>query len=166
MTVDQLGDAWLAAWSTGDAESFVPLCAPSVHYEDPLTPVPLRGAGAVGEHSARLKAGLPDLRLEPAGERPAAGRFMAVPWRLRATFTEPLGDLPPSGRPLAMHGLFYCELDGASPDWAGQRLLRVRAFFDLYDAAVQLGVLPRRGTLGERTLLVLRGFGLRLTRLP
>jgi hypothetical protein len=86
---------------------------------------------------------------------------VAVPWRVRGTFTEPLGDLPPSGRPLALHGLFYCELDEAGRDRADPRLLRVRAFFDLYDAAVQLGVLPRRGTLSERALLMLRGFGLR-----
>lgn len=162
MTVDELSDAWLTAWSQGGVDAFVPLCAPSVHYEDPLTPVPLRGAGAVGDHAARLKAGLPDLRLEPAGARPSAESFVAVPWRLRGTFTEPLGDLPPSGRTLTLHGLFYCELDGAGPDRTGPRLLRVRAFFDLYDAAVQLGVLPRRGTLGERALLMLRGFGLRV----
>ena len=42
-----------------------------------------------------------------------------------------------------------------------EQLLRVRAFFDLYDAAMQLGVLPARGTLGEKALLMLRGFGLR-----
>jgi hypothetical protein len=53
--------------------------------------------------------------------------------------------------------VFYCELDDG-------RLRRVRAFFDLYDAAVQLGVLPARGTLGEKALLVLRGFGLRAGR--
>jgi hypothetical protein len=53
--------------------------------------------------------------------------------------------------------VFYCEL-------RDELLLRVRAFFDLYDAAVQLGVLPARGTLGEKALLVLRGFGLRAAR--
>jgi hypothetical protein len=41
------------------------------------------------------------------------------------------------------------------------RLFRVRAFFDAYDVAVQLGVLPPRGTIGGRALLLLRGFGLR-----
>jgi hypothetical protein len=53
--------------------------------------------------------------------------------------------------------VFYCEVQHGL-------LLRVRAFFDLYDAAVQLGVLPARGTLGEKALLVLRGFGLRAGR--
>ena len=55
-----------------------------------------------------------------------------------------------------MHVVSYCELD---PD--RERLWHVRAFFDAYDAAVQLGVLPARGTLGERALFMLRGFGLR-----
>ena len=58
---------------------------------------------------------------------------------------------------IVVHCLFYCEL-------AHERIHRVRAFFDLYDAAVQLGVLPARGTLGEKALLVLRGFGLRSGR--
>ena len=55
---------------------------------------------------------------------------------------------------IVVPAIFYCELEHG-------KLLRVRAFFDLYGAAVQLGVLPARGTLGEKTLLMLRGFGLR-----
>jgi len=45
-----------------------------------------------------------------------------------------------------------------------ERLFRVRAFYDLYDAATQLGILPGRGTMGEKALLMLRGFGLRASR--
>ena len=41
------------------------------------------------------------------------------------------------------------------------RVRRARGFFDLYDGAVQLGLLPQRGGLGEAALLLLRGFGLR-----
>ena len=57
-----------------------------------------------------------------------------------------------------------CERPLEGPDDVADhaaRLWRVRAFYDLYDAGVQLGLLPRRGTLGERALLMLRGFGLR-----
>ena len=53
-----------------------------------------------------------------------------------------------------MPAVFYCEVEHG-------KLLRVRAFFDVYGAAVQLGLLPGRGTLGEKALLMLRGFGLR-----
>ena len=53
-----------------------------------------------------------------------------------------------------MHAVVFAELrDG--------RMLRVRAFFDVYGAGRQLGVLPGPGTAGERALLMLRGFGLR-----
>jgi hypothetical protein len=55
-----------------------------------------------------------------------------------------------------VHVVLYCELDEART-----RLWRIRAFFDLYDAAIQLGVLPKPGSMGERALLLLRGFGLR-----
>jgi hypothetical protein len=41
------------------------------------------------------------------------------------------------------------------------RLLRARAFFDVHDAGIQLGVFPKAGTAGQRALLMLRGFGLR-----
>jgi hypothetical protein len=65
-----------------------------------------------------------------------------------------LEGLPATNKFVVVHCVFYCEL-------RNERLLRVRAFFDLYDAATQLGILPARGTLGEKALLVLRGFGLR-----
>jgi hypothetical protein len=74
--------------------------------------------------------------------------------KLLGTHTAELEGLTPTRRFIIVHGVIYAELrDGL--------LHRVRVFFDLYDAAVQLGVLPRSGTLGEKALLMLRGFGLR-----
>jgi len=94
--------------------------------------------------------------VQQAGERLRDGRFLAAPIRLRATHTGELESLPATRRALDVHAVLYCELDPPR-----ERLWRVRAFYDLYDAAVQLGVLPRHGGLGERALLMLRGFGLR-----
>ncbi len=74
-----------------------------------------------------------------------------------ATHKAALEGLPATNRFIVVHCVFYCELQS-------ERLLRIRAFFDLYDAATQLGVLPSRGTLGEKALLMLRGFGLRAGR--
>ena len=157
MSADQLIDAWEAAWSGKDPDAFGPLCAADLHYEDPLTGEPLQGAGELAAHAERLWAGFPDARLERTGERLQSGAFVAAPCKLLATHREPLEGLPPTGRFIVLHCVFYCELEA-------DRLLRVRAFFDLYGAAVQLGVLPARGTLGEKALLVLRGFGLRAAR--
>jgi len=157
VSVDELIDRWEAAWTGRESSAFAELCTPDVHYEDPLTSEPLEGAAELGRHAARMWAAFPDARLERTGQRLADGRYVAAPCKLLATHRAPLEGLPATNRFVVVHCVFYCEL-------RDELLLRVRAFFDLYDAAVQLGVLPARGTLGEKALLVLRGFGLRAAR--
>lgn len=153
---DALLERFEAAWSARDlAQELAATCAPDLHYEDPLTFEPLTGPNALARHVGRLRTGAPDARLESSGARLSDGRFVAAPVRLRATHTGQLGELPPSRRAVVVQGVLYCELDAART-----RLSRVRAFFDLYDAAIQLGVLPKPGSAGARALMVLRGFGL------
>jgi steroid delta-isomerase-like uncharacterized protein len=154
---DTLIDRWEAAWSGKDARAFQTLCAADVHYEDPLTVEPLEGAEALGRHAQRLWGAFPDARMERTGERLSDGRFLAAPAKVLGTHRGPLEGLPATNRFVVVHCVFYCELER-------ERLLRVRTFFDLYNAATQLGILPGRGTLGEKALLVLRGFGLRPAR--
>jgi steroid delta-isomerase-like uncharacterized protein len=157
VSVDELIDAWEAAWSGKDPDGFAEVCDEDIHYEDPVTDEPLEGVEELGRHAERLWVGFPDARLERTGERLSDGRFVAAPSKLLATHKAPLESLPASNRFIVVHCVFYCEL-------RQERLLRVRAFFDLYDAATQLGVLPSRGTMGEKALLMLRGFGLRAGR--
>jgi steroid delta-isomerase-like uncharacterized protein len=154
---DALIDAWEAAWSGKDPAAFESICSPEIHYEDPLTAEPLEGPEQIAHHAERLWSAFPDARLERTGERLSNNRFVAAPSKLLATHKAPLEGLPPSNRFLVVHCVFYCEVER-------RKLLRVRAFFDLYDAATQLGILPGRGSLGEKALLVLRGFGLRAGR--
>jgi len=141
VNIDELIDKWEAAWSGRDPAAFDESCLPGVHYEDPVTSEPLEGIDELRRHAHRLWAAFPDARLEATGDRLTNGHFLAAP----------------SNKFVIVHCVFYCEL-------AGEKLYRIRALFDLYDAAVQLGVLPARGTLGERALLMLRGFGLRAGR--
>ena len=157
LTVDELFDGWEAAWSGRDPRAFVELCSPQVSYEDPLLGAPLKGPAALGAHAERLWTAFPDARVEGSGARLSGGGFIAAPAKLLATNTGPLENLPATNRFVAVPVVLYCQTERG-------RLLRIRAFFDLYDAAVQLGVLPGRGSLSERALLVLRGFGLRAGR--
>jgi steroid delta-isomerase-like uncharacterized protein len=154
----RLAERFLAAWSAADVGTeLAATCAADVHYEDPLTfKGPLHGPAALTAHAARLRTAAPDARLESAGERLTDGRFLAAPVRLLGTHSGELDGFPPSGRAVCVHAVFYCELDEART-----RIWRIRAFFDLYDAAIQLGVLPKPGSVGERALMLLRGFGLR-----
>ncbi|HWE10587.1 MAG TPA: ester cyclase [Solirubrobacteraceae bacterium] len=157
MTADALIDGWQEAWTAKDPSRFADVCASGIQYEDPLTGQPLNGISALAAHADRLWAGFPDARLERTGERLYNERFVAAPCKALGTHRAPLEGLPATNRFVVVHCIFYCELQH-------ELLLRVRAFFDVYDAATQLGVLPARGTLGERALLMLRGFGLRNAR--
>jgi len=149
-----------AAWSAADmAQELADTCSSDLHYEDPLTfKGPLHGPGALAAHAGRLRTAAPDARVEGTGPRLTDGRFVAAPVKLLGTHTGEIESFPPTGRELTVHAVLYCELDAART-----RLWRVRVFFDLYDAATQLGVLPRPGTLGQKAMLLMRGFGFRPT---
>jgi steroid delta-isomerase-like uncharacterized protein len=154
--VEALADAWEAAWSGGDPGAFAALCAPDLHYEDPVTPAPLQGVAALGAHAERLWRAFPDVRMTRAGERLSDGRFAALPVLASARNTGALDGLPASHREIELRVVYWCELD-----LSGARLWRVRAVFDAYGAAVALGLLPRPGTLRNRAVLALQGYGLR-----
>jgi steroid delta-isomerase-like uncharacterized protein len=157
VTVDELIDGWQAAWSGKDPAAFAEVCATGIQYEDPLTDEPVDGLDGLAAHAARLWEGFPDARLERTGERLASAHFVAAPCKVLGTHRAALAGLPASNRFVVVHCIFYCELQN-------ELLFRVRGFFDVYDAATQLGVLPARGTMGEKALLMLRGFGLRAAR--
>ena len=157
MNVDDLVDGWQAAWTAKEPAGFDEVCATGIQYEDPLTGEPLNGISALVAHAERLWAGFPDARLERTGERLHNERFVAAPGKVLGTHRAALEGLPATNRFVVVHCIFYCELQH-------DLLRRVRAFFDVYDAATQLGVLPARGTMGEKALLMLRGFGLRSAR--
>ena len=149
---EDLGARWLRAWS-GDAR-FADCCSPDVQFEDPLAREPTHGTGELETHAARLRDAFPDLRIERTGRMLADGPNACIPWRVAGTHKNGTTALPATNRFVTLYGLHYLEL-------ADGRIHRARGFFDLYDAAAQLGILPARGGVGESVLLLLRGFGLR-----
>ncbi|MCW3065429.1 MAG: hypothetical protein JWN32_2601 [Solirubrobacterales bacterium] len=155
MSPEELVEGFLAAWSAHDGDAFGPLCAPEVSYEDATTAEPIEGASAIADHAERLWRAIPDARLESTGPNLTDGRYVAAPCKLLGSHRGPLDELPASGRFVIVHGVLMAEVEDG-------RLTRLRVFFDRYDAAQQLGILPSPGTMGEKALLMLRGFGLRL----
>jgi steroid delta-isomerase-like uncharacterized protein len=150
--MDDLAAAWLAAWC--GAGEFADCCAPDVQYEDPLASEPLRDLGALTNHARRVREALPDLQIKRTGTPLHGGPYVCIPWRAAGTHRNQVGALPPTNRFVAIHGLHYLELSDG-------KVRRGRGFFDLYEAATQLGIFPARGGMGESVLLLLRGFGLR-----
>jgi steroid delta-isomerase-like uncharacterized protein len=151
--LDELAERWRAAWQ-GPAGGFEACCTPDVSYEDPVALVPLAGLEALEAHAKALRDGFPDIRVEAAGDSVGSDRIACLTWRALGTHRGELVGLPASNRFVVLQGVHYAELDDG-------RVRRARGFFDLYDASVQLGLLPAHGSLGERALLMLRGFGYR-----
>jgi len=153
---EALLDALQGAWMGRRRGAFREMCAPDLHWEDPFCAEPLYGPDALADHAAQLWEAFPDAKVETAGARLMRGRFVGAPVKIGGTHLGELEGVTASGRYVLVHAVLYCELDPP-----GERLWRVRVFLDGYDAAVQVGLLPRRGSLGERALMVARGFGLR-----
>jgi predicted ester cyclase len=154
-TLDRIGDRWEAGWAGGGRDEFALCCTVDVRYEDPLTDGLLEGVNALDEHVKRLRKALPDLRVETTGKRISEGGFGCLPWKIAGTQKGDLGEIPPTNKFVTLHGVHYVEL-------RDDLICRVRGFYDLYDAATQLGLLPRQGSLAQNALLMLRGFGLRI----
>jgi steroid delta-isomerase-like uncharacterized protein len=150
--VDQLAERWRAAWTGVGA--FADCCTTEVSYEDPLTYVPLTGTAALEERAVRLRAAFPDVKVDLTAPALGRGDHACLPWRLAGTHRGEIAMVPPTDSFVTLHGLHYVEL-------ADGRIRRARGFFDLYDGAIQLGLLPGHGGLGEATLMLLRGFGMR-----
>jgi steroid delta-isomerase-like uncharacterized protein len=149
--LEQLASNFIAGF---EGLGFAGVCTPDVHYEDPIAVEPLAGPDALDRHAVRLRHAIPDLTIDRASAALGDGHHACIPWRMTGRHTGELNALPATDRELSLHGLHYLELsDGA--------VRRARGFFDLYDAAAQLGLLPARGGLGETALLLLRGFGVR-----
>jgi len=150
--VDRLAEDWRAAWQGAGFES---CCTPDVSYEDPVAVDLLRGIDALDAHALALRSAFPDLRIEATSPPLFRGAHACVPWRALGTHRGDIGQmLPATDEFITIHGLHYLELSDGS-------VRRARGFFDLYDAATQLSLLPTRGGIGETALLLLRGFGVR-----
>jgi steroid delta-isomerase-like uncharacterized protein len=145
---------WEAAWEGSAEDGFEGCCTPDVSYEDPLLLEPIEGVEALAHHARQVREALPDLRMERTAPHLRSATHACMPWRVLGTHKGDVGGIPATDRFVIVHGVHYAEL-------ADGLIRRARGFFDLYDAAVQLGMLPARGGLGEAALLLIRGFGLR-----
>jgi steroid delta-isomerase-like uncharacterized protein len=152
-SLDELAERWRAAWQ-GPAGAFEGCCTPDVGYEDSVVQAPLHGLEQLEAHAEKLRDAFPDIRVEPAGDSIGSGALACITWRALGTHRGELAGLPPSNRFVVLQGVHYVELDDA-------HVRRARGFFDVYEASVQLGLLPAHGSMGEKALLMLRGFGYR-----
>ncbi|MDO9407592.1 ester cyclase [Patulibacter sp.] len=139
-----------------DRQAVAALVTHDVHYEDAFAPAALIGPDQVADHLALVWSAFPDVSFETTGPALHDGdRIVALPMRVVGNHTEPLGGVPATDRFLHVHGMLVLELDATA-----HRVHRARLFADRYAAAVQLGVLPQAGTVSDRAVRAIQGFGL------
>lgn len=131
-----------------------------VEFVDDATPETIRGHDDMRRFLDSLWTAFPDFRFELL-QGPYLGEDggVAAHVRVTGTMTGPL-DPPgfaPSGRPMSLeYGGFY-ELEG-------DRVRRARIILNMNDAAIQLGVLPPAGSVGEKVAVRVQHLQARLQR--
>ena len=113
-------------------------------YEDPLTATPLTGSAEIDAHAALLRSAFPDAALEPTAPMLEGGDHACIPWKLTGTHEGEVGPLPPTEKPLALHGLHYVELrtGGSAARAASSTSTRGRSSSASSPSAVGWGRLP------------------------
>lgn len=159
MDPDLLIDGWQAAWTGRETAAFREVCLGDFHYEDPLCATPIHGLERIERRANSLWSAFPDLRVEQAGPRLDDGEHIAAPVRVIGTHRAEIGGIPASGRTFSLHAVCFCEVRHGL-------LARVRSFWDLHDAQVQIGAAPEPGSAGERAMRLVLGFGIRAPRVP
>jgi steroid delta-isomerase-like uncharacterized protein len=154
-------ERYAAAWNGRDASAMDALVTDDVVWFDPALARPARGKAEVRAFMQTSWRAFPDLRFsEPDPPfRAEDGDNVAWAWRMRGTFEGPL-DPPgfaPTGRSIDVRGIDeWIMRDG--------RIAHYRALYDTNELGRQLGIVPERGSGGERAMLALQRVQARLQR--
>ena len=159
---EQFSEAYAAAWNSHQPERVLALMTDDVVYEDATWPGgEIRGHAGVRAFLETSWRAIPDMQvtleksalLDPAGPRGA--RY----WHATATNTgrwDPPGLLA-TGRRIRFHGGTFLEFQDG-------KACRVRTIYDTAELLRQLGVLPKRGSKGERLACFAANLRVRLRR--
>lgn len=167
MTVDTSAlqafvERYEAAWNGRDAGAMDALVTDDIVWFDPALPEPARGKAQVRAFMDASWRAFPDLRFsqpDPPFMVEQDDR-VAWAWRMQGTFDGEPMDPPgfaPTGRAMDVRGVDeWIMRDG--------RIAHYRATYDVNELARQLGIVPARGSGGERAMIALQKVQARLQR--
>jgi steroid delta-isomerase-like uncharacterized protein len=150
----EVTERWMQGWNSQDADLLVAQLADDFHYTDPGWHEPMTNADAVRAFTTAAWRAMPDMRFsEPRGVFPSAdGQSACIPWHMSATFSgklEPPGYAPTNDR-IEIDGVDVFELrDG--------KIARLATIYDAMEIGRTIGLLPARGSRGERMGAKLQG---------
>lgn len=165
--VIDFAERWVGSWNAHDVEGILALVTEDVTWEDPSINGVARGLGDARRYIESLFRAFPDITwampagllisLEDHGEILRIGQ----PWACRGTALGPI-DPPgfaPTGKAFALQGLDIWELQRGEG-----RLHSVVSHYDALEFARRVGLMPARGSGGERMLVRLQRLRARSAR--
>jgi steroid delta-isomerase-like uncharacterized protein len=120
------------AWNRRDASAVLETMAPDGTYSDPQTGGPLSGE-PFREYMNRLFASFPDVSFEVASAGLLAPDLVGAQWIMRGTNTGSMMGLPPTAKPIVLHGADFIRVNGDA-------IVSVDGYFDTRVIPEQLGL--------------------------
>ena len=161
-TLRDFTERYSAAWNGRDASAMDACITDDIVWFDPALPQPARGKAEVREFMEDSWRSFPDLRFsepDPPFLVEQDDR-VAWAWRMQGTFTGAPIDPPgfaPTGRAVDLRGIDeWLMRDG--------RIAHYRAYYDMNELAVQLGIVPERGSRAEKGMAAMQRLQARFMR--
>ena len=150
---EEFFERYLAAWRSHQPERLLELMTDDIVYDDSSWPETMRGHAEVREFLDFIFRGWPDVSFERVGGALVAsdGPRAAFWWRGHGTNSGPIDPpgVPATGKRIEFEGVDLHEYrDG--------KVARLRIVFDMADLGRQMGLLPDRGSFGERAMVMLQ----------
>ena len=159
--VEEFVERWLAAWNSRHPERVLELMTDDIIYDDSARPQTMRGHAQVREFLEFCWRAFPDFTVEAVGGPLVAsdGARAAFWWRSRMTNTGPIDPpgIPATGKLVDYEGADFHE-------YGHGKVARLRIVFDMADVSRQLGLVPGRGSLGERAMVLAHQLRARVRR--
>ena len=151
--VEQFRQRLLAVWNDHDTTDLPNLVTEDVVWIDPMIAEPARGAQEVRQFMEACFRSTPDLHFELTGPLCFADDVpsMIAPWKMTGTH---LGPFDPPG--FSATGRSF-EIDGVDVyTFRGEKVAHYQGHYDIAELMRQLGILPGRGSRGEKMLVAMQ----------
>lgn len=128
----EIAQRYFDAWNRRDPAAVLATMAGNGTYTDPGTGGPISGQAFVG-YMQGLFAAFPDISFSIPNPILTAPDFVAAQWIMRGTNTGSMMGLPPTGKPIELHGADFIRV-------SGDRITSVEGYFDSRVIPEQVGL--------------------------
>lgn len=148
---------YLDAWNSHDGDKVLTWMADDATYEDVALGVSHKGHDAIKRFVEETNELSSDYEFQLVSVQQAGNRY-AAEWHWVGTHTGPAEGVRATYKPFRLRGASVGELD------ANGRIQHNSDYWSFADMLMQLGLLPSRGSRGERVMKSLANVSLRLRR--